>query len=125
MDDDLATPAALAAVHETVRAGNTALDAGDRTGRDGRRERGAGDDRRARPRPASTWARRRRRSAVPTTRRARRSARWSTTCSPSAPQARADRDFAAADALRDELTAAGVAVEDTPDGPTWTLKDDA
>ena len=31
MDDDIATPAALAEVHETVRAGNAALDAGDRT----------------------------------------------------------------------------------------------
>ncbi len=29
MDDDLGTPAALAAVHNTVREGNTALDAGD------------------------------------------------------------------------------------------------
>jgi cysteinyl-tRNA synthetase len=29
----------------------------------------------------------------------------------------------AADEVRDRLTAAGVAVEDTPDGPTWSLKD--
>jgi len=40
-------------------------------------------------------------------------------------RARADRDFARADALRDELTAAGVAVEDTSDGPIWSLKDGA
>ena len=32
-------------------------------------------------------------------------------------QARRDRDFAKADALRDELAAAGFTVEDTPDGP--------
>jgi cysteinyl-tRNA synthetase len=38
-------------------------------------------------------------------------------------RARAQRDFAAADALRDDLLAAGVAVEDTPDGPQWTLKE--
>ena len=38
-------------------------------------------------------------------------------------EARARRDFAAADAVRDRLTAAGVSVEDTPDGPTWSLKD--
>ena len=38
-------------------------------------------------------------------------------------EARARRDFAVADAVRDRLTAAGVAVEDSPDGPTWTLKD--
>jgi cysteinyl-tRNA synthetase len=38
-------------------------------------------------------------------------------------EARARRDFAVADAVRDRLTAAGVTVEDSPDGPTWTLKD--
>jgi cysteinyl-tRNA synthetase len=32
MDDDLAIPTALAVLHETVRAGNTALDAGDSKG---------------------------------------------------------------------------------------------
>jgi cysteinyl-tRNA synthetase len=30
MDEDLSVPAALAVVHETVRAGNNALDSGDR-----------------------------------------------------------------------------------------------
>ena len=38
-------------------------------------------------------------------------------------KARAERDFATADLLRDRLLASGVAVEDTPDGPLWTLKD--
>ena len=31
LDDDLGTPGALAVVHDAVREGNTALDAGDRT----------------------------------------------------------------------------------------------
>jgi cysteinyl-tRNA synthetase len=35
--------------------------------------------------------------------------------------ARADRDFARADAIRDELAARGVSVEDTPSGTRWTV----
>jgi cysteinyl-tRNA synthetase len=35
--------------------------------------------------------------------------------------ARARKDFAAADAIRDQLAAAGVLVEDTADGPRWSL----
>ncbi len=37
--------------------------------------------------------------------------------------ARTRKDYAAADAIRDQLGAAGVQVEDTPHGPRWTLKD--
>jgi cysteinyl-tRNA synthetase len=35
--------------------------------------------------------------------------------------ARGRKDFAAADAIRDQLTALGVTVEDTPQGPRWEL----
>jgi cysteinyl-tRNA synthetase len=35
--------------------------------------------------------------------------------------ARAAKDFAAADAIRDQIKAAGIEVEDTPDGPRWTI----
>jgi cysteinyl-tRNA synthetase len=36
--------------------------------------------------------------------------------------ARGRRDYQAADAIRDRLHAAGVLIEDTPDGPRWTIK---
>jgi cysteinyl-tRNA synthetase len=35
--------------------------------------------------------------------------------------ARARKDWSAADAVRDQLSAAGIAVEDTPHGPRWTV----
>ena len=38
-------------------------------------------------------------------------------------QARADRDWATADALRDELRAKGVAIKDRPGGTDWELVD--
>ena len=36
-------------------------------------------------------------------------------------QARARKDWAAADSVRDQLKNAGVQVEDTPAGPRWTV----
>lgn len=36
-------------------------------------------------------------------------------------QARTDRDFAAADAIRDELSTLGIVIEDTPSGARWAL----
>ncbi len=38
-------------------------------------------------------------------------------------QARKDRDFARADAIRDEIAAMGVILEDTPQGPRWKPAD--
>jgi cysteinyl-tRNA synthetase len=38
-------------------------------------------------------------------------------------RARRERNFTVADVVRDRLLAAGITVEDTPDGPLWTLKD--
>ncbi|UIZ91861.1 cysteine--tRNA ligase [Corynebacterium sp. CNCTC7651] len=37
-------------------------------------------------------------------------------------QARANKDWAEADAVRDRLAAAGIEVTDTPDGPKWEMK---
>jgi cysteinyl-tRNA synthetase len=36
--------------------------------------------------------------------------------------ARAEKDWARADAIRDRIAAAGIEVEDTPDGPKWTVR---
>ncbi len=117
MDDDLGVPQALGALHEAVRAGNTALDAGDLDAVAARRGEvvamtsvlgvnplapewaaGGGDD-------VATAA-----LGVLVQRLLDDRAR-----------ARADKDFAAADRIRDELTAAGVAIDDTPSGARWSL----
>ncbi|MCB1033974.1 MAG: cysteine--tRNA ligase, partial [Acidobacteria bacterium] len=39
-------------------------------------------------------------------------------------EARANRDFATADRLRDELAVLNIVIEDTPSGPRWRRKDD-
>lgn len=39
-------------------------------------------------------------------------------------QARAEKDFAEADRIRDQLAAMGVVIEDSPDGPQWRLAGD-
>ena len=36
-------------------------------------------------------------------------------------EARARKDYATSDRIRDALAEAGIAVEDTPSGPTWSL----
>ena len=38
-------------------------------------------------------------------------------------EARAAKDWARADRIRDQVKAAGIEVEDTPAGPVWTLGD--
>ena len=38
--------------------------------------------------------------------------------------ARAEKDFATSDRIRDQLSAAGVTVADNPDGATWSLSTD-
>jgi cysteinyl-tRNA synthetase len=118
MDDDLALPSALAVVHASVRDGNQALAAGDKQAvREGLGELRAmlqvlGLD------PLSAeWAtgeggsrlRKVVEELVRLTLRQRDAAR-------------ARKDYAAADAIRDGLDKIGVVVEDTPDGARWELK---
>ncbi|MBI9114523.1 cysteine--tRNA ligase [Sanguibacter suaedae] len=115
MDDDLNVSAALAVVHEHLRAGNSALAARDDTttrrelvsvramlavlGLDPARWAAAsGDDRHATALDALI------------------------TCELEArAEARAARDFATSDAIRDRLARAGVVVEDSAHGARWTL----
>jgi cysteinyl-tRNA synthetase len=121
LDDDLATPQAFAVVHTTVRDGNAALDAGDTS--------------KALEFAAAVRAMTDVLGLDPL------SARWSEAGGSETPtkealsrivegllaerqQARAEKDFARADAARDRLQQAGIVVEDTPNGPQWTVKSD-
>ncbi|MGA8245489.1 MAG: cysteine--tRNA ligase [Nocardioides sp.] len=119
MDDDLGTPAAIAVIHDTVREGNRLLQEGE-SGRPLAElvaqvrsmldvlglnpsdpayvTRGADDAKLTAAVDALVVGLLEERSA-----------------------ARAAQDWARADAIRDRIAAAGIAVEDTPDGPKWTL----
>jgi cysteinyl-tRNA synthetase len=118
MDDDLGTPAALAAVHATVHEGNTALDAGDHLAAVG----AAGSVRAMTgvlglDPLADQW-----RSTSGSAAESAALAFLVDRLLAERAEARNRRDYATADAVRDQLLAAGIAVEDTPDGPVWTGK---
>lgn len=119
MDEDLNVPQALASLHETVRAGNVALDAGDTqagaealaqvtlmTSLLGLDDAGSGTS------AASGSAAD---AALDALVRSRLQARAA---------ARDAKDWAASDALRDELAAAGIEVADGANGVSWSLKRD-
>jgi cysteinyl-tRNA synthetase len=117
MDDDLNTSRALAVVHDTVHQGNVALAAGDdkAVGTALAELRGALDvygldpfD----PHWTAAGARDELRGAVDALVALALKQRTA---------ARARKDWAAADAVRDHLKNAGVTVEDTPQGPRWTV----
>jgi cysteinyl-tRNA synthetase len=118
MDDDLAVPAALAAVHATVRDGNYALTVGDTEGVAGclTRVRSMlsvlGLDPLAPVWQASDSADRLYRAVDGLVGLALRERET----------ARARGDYASADSIRDTLENIGVVVEDTPEGPRWELK---
>ncbi|MBO0610959.1 cysteine--tRNA ligase [Myceligenerans salitolerans] len=116
MNDDLNTPAAFAVVHEHLRAGNSAL--------------AAGDDAAARTELVAVramldvfgldpldpqWAAPagdQHQAALDALVTAELEARVA---------ARAAKDWATADAIRDRLTAAGIEVQDSADGARWSL----
>jgi cysteinyl-tRNA synthetase len=114
MDDDIAAPSALGAIHDTVRRGNSALADGDETvARDAYAAtlamtdvlglspsdfEGSGD-------PGLMQVVE---AIVPALLAARQAARER-------------KDFAESDRIRDALADAGVQVEDTADGPRWRV----
>ena len=117
MNNDIGTPQAIAVIHESVREGNAALAQGNKDrvarilaetekmldilGLNPRSEqwRTAGDDTGLRDTVDALV------SVVLEQRQA----------------ARARKDYATADAIRDQLAAAGIVVEDTPQGTRWEL----
>ncbi|MFC8720112.1 cysteine--tRNA ligase [Kitasatospora sp. NPDC057198] len=118
MDDDLGVPQALAVVHTAVRQGNSALGADDKEstaarlaevramlgvlGLDPLDEQWAAGGERGQELTGVVD------SLVGLVLDQRQAAR-------------ARKDFATADAIRDRLGAAGLAIEDTPSGPRWTI----
>ncbi|MEX3517516.1 cysteine--tRNA ligase [Corynebacterium camporealensis] len=117
MNDDIAVPKALAALHTAVRVGNKALAQGNAE-------------------EAQCLAEQVRAMAAvlgfdPLDERWKDGASESTADAAldvlvqaeleRRAQARADKDYATADAVRDRLSAAGITITDTPEGPTWSL----
>ena len=115
MNDDIAVPKALAEIHTTVRAGNKALAAGDEA-----EARTLASQVRAMAHVLGfdplEWEDGAQASGADAALDALVQAELERRT-----QARADKDFATADAVRDRLAAAGITITDTPDGPTWSL----
>ena len=119
MDEDLGTPAAVAAIHDVVREGNKLLADGP-----GNALRGNAASVRAMLAvlgldPADpAWATsggaddEKLRGAVDVLLNALLEERAA---------ARAEKDWARADAIRDRILAAGIEIEDTPSGPKWSI----
>ena len=120
MDDDLGVPAALAEVHNAVRAGNSAVDKGDTAeataiaGQVRAMTAILGVDPYApqwRDRDQSNDAALAALDVLIADALRRREL------------ARADKDWSTADQVRDQLNAAGIDIVDTADGAKWSLRD--
>jgi cysteinyl-tRNA synthetase len=116
MDDDLGTPAAVAVIHDTVREGNRLLAAGESADNETAAVLAMLDVLGLNPADPA-WAGEGKSDAKLT---AAVDALVAGLLEQRA-KARADKDFAAADAIRDQIKAAGIEVEDTPAGPKWSL----
>jgi cysteinyl-tRNA synthetase len=115
MDDDLGVPQALGVLHETVRAGNAALDNGDLAAVASARGEVLAMSEVLGINPLSPqW----KADSAPADRAL---GQLVETLIADRNAARAAKDFAAADRIRDELAAAGIAVEDGPTGSHWSI----
>ena len=116
MDDDLAVPEGLALISEWVRAGNSALSNGDKveTERFARYIRGALEILGCDPYDPTfaTSNSKKLDSAIDGLIALLLEQREA---------ARARKDFAGADAIRDRIAAMGITIEDTPAGPRWSV----
>lgn len=118
MDDDLSIPAALAVLYDTVRAGNSLFDSHDLAG---------GVDAATRVcamldvlgiNPLSPeW----KQSASGSTAEHQALDALMGSLLEARAQARANKDFAASDRIRDDLAVAGITIEDTPTGAHWSI----
>lgn len=117
MNDDLGTPAAIAVVYDMVRDGNRALASGQDASDHARQVEAMLDVLGLHPRDAA-WATaggagdEKLHNAVDVLIAAMLEDRAT---------ARADKDWARADAIRDRIKAAGIEIEDTPSGPKWSI----
>jgi cysteinyl-tRNA synthetase len=117
MDDDLAVPQALAVLHDRVRAGNSALDDGDlATAAQVRGEVTAMTEVLGINPHSPEW------HAVTAGSANRALSALVEKLIEDRNAARGERDFAAADRIRDELAEAGIAVEDSPTGTHWSIE---
>ena len=121
MDDDLAAPQAFAVIHETVRVGNAAVaDQDVATAAECLQATVAMLDVFGLNPWSEPWAHARTQDSERTTEVIDALVR---VVLDSRQQARARKDFDAADALRDGLESIGIRIEDTPQGARWSLED--
>ena len=110
MDDDLNTPRALAALHRIARAVNRALDQGRVSGRD------AAAIHRTITKLDKVFG------IFGEQVKAESLSQEAELLIRQRDEARAKKDWATADKLREELSAMGIVVEDTPTGTVWKRK---
>ena len=122
MDDDLGTPAAVAVIYDCVREGNRMLSEGasEEAGRYAAAVLGMLDVLGLHP-AEPAW----RTGSGSDDRLGHAIDVLVASLLEQRETARAARDFATADAIRDRIKAAGIEIEDTPSGPKWSVGEDA